>query len=152
MPVQVHPAREPIPTWVSARWRELWHTNNTLAPCQAAPFAAPPEAHTFPDSHWLYLSVPDSGRSGTRAFHAAAAVRGSALQSWLGSAAIALLSPCSPWPAQWEGEELRAAVPSQVRLGNQPPTSFQKLSLWSWARDTHSDARCDGGQGFQGDL
>lgn len=49
-------------------------------------------------------------------------------------------------------EELRAAVPRQVRVGNQPLLSFQKLLLWSWARDTHLDEWCDGGQSFQGDL
>lgn len=77
-----------------------------------------------------------------------------ALPSRAGWAALLLLfsHPAAPWPAQWEGEEPKAAVLSQVRAGNQPLISFQKLSLWSWARDTHLDARCDGGQGFHGDL
>lgn len=136
------PAREPIPTQVSARWSELWHTSSTLGPCQAAPSAAPaapPEAHTLPDSHNLYLSWPDYDRSGTHTWaFPPACCHG------LGSTAIALLSLCR----SLQGEEPRAAVPSQVRVGNQPPLTFQKLSLWSWARETHLDARCDVGQGF----
>lgn len=93
------PAREPIPTQVSARWSELWHTSSTLGPCQAAPSAAPaapPEAHTFPDSHNLYLSLPDWGRSGTPtwAFHPARCHGWAALLPWVGSTAIALPSPC----------------------------------------------------------
>lgn len=77
-----------------------------------------------------------------------------ALPSRAGWAALLLLfsHPVGPWPAQWEGEEPRPAVLSQVRVSNQPLFSFQKLSLWSWAPDTHLDAWCDGGQGFQGDL
>lgn len=99
------PAREPVPTQVSAWWSEPWHTSNTLAQCQVAPFAAPaeqavpPEAYTFPDSHYLYLSLPDSSRSGIHtelAFTQPAAVPSSALQGWLGSITIALLSPCRP--------------------------------------------------------
>lgn len=153
-------AREPVPTQVSAWWSEPWHTSNTVAPCQAAPFTAPaepavpPEAHTFPDSHYLYLSLPDSGRSGTHTEPFTSLLLCPVLPTRAGWAALLLLfsHPARPWPAQWEGEEPRPAALSQVRVSNQPLFSFQKLSLWSWARDTHLDTRCDGGQGFQGDL
>lgn len=153
-------AREPVPTQVSAWWSEPWHTSNPLAPCQAAPLTAPaepavpPEAHTFPDSHYLYLSLPDSGIPGTHTEPFTSLLLCPVLPTRAGWAALLLLfsHPACPWPAQWEGEEPRPAALSQVRVSNQPLFSFQKLSLWSWARDTHLDTRCDGGQGFQGDL
>lgn len=162
MPVQVHACQRACSHtgFSSMKWA-LTHKQYPgplpgSTPAVPAGPAAPPEAHrrsccsSLTISSWVCQTWADLAHTLSLS---PSLLPCPALPSWAALLLLLLFShPAGHWPAQWEGEELRAAALSQLRGGNQPLLSFQKLSLWSWAHHTHSDARCVGGQGFQRDL